>query len=93
MVKEYLVKIKSLIDWLAYVGDHVSARDHLDAILDGLPQAYDPIISIIERKDDVTVEEAEALLIRQEIRLQCYCKQNENDVASVLITQAPVQQS
>lgn len=94
-VKEYLAKIKSLVDSLSSVGDPVSSRDHLDAILDGLPQTYDSIISIIESRfdDDVSVEEAEALLLGQEIRLQRYRKQNANDSATVLLTQAPAPQS
>lgn len=64
-VKEYLAKIKSLVDALAAVGSPVSAKDHLDAILDALPQEYDQIISIVESRfdDDVTVEEAESLLL------------------------------
>lgn len=93
-VKEYLAKVKSLVDSLASIGDSVSSRDHLDAILDGLPQAYDPIISIIESRfdDDVSVEEAEALLLGQEIRLQRYRKQSSTDSATVLLTQTQTQQ-
>lgn len=49
-VKEYLAKIKTLVDLLAAVGDLVFSRDHLDAILDGLPHEYDPIIPIVESR-------------------------------------------
>lgn len=71
-VKEYLAKIKTLVDSLAAVGSPVTAKDHLDSILDGLPQDYDQIISIVESRfdDEFTVEEAESLLLAQEVRLQ-----------------------
>lgn len=92
-MKEYLAKIKSLVDSLASVGDPVLSHDHLDAILDGLPQEYDPIISIIESRfdDEATVAEAEALLLGQEVRLQRYRKQNSTDSASVLLTHTTTQ--
>lgn len=52
-MKEYLAKIKAPVDSLASIGDPVSSRDHLDAILDGLPQEYDPISGESEKEREI----------------------------------------
>lgn len=49
-VPEFLALIKALVDSLASVGDLVSSKEHLDVILEGLPQDYDSVVSIIESK-------------------------------------------
>lgn len=78
-VKEYLAhlaQIKTLIDSLASVGYPVLPQDHLDTILEGLPQD-DSIISIVESKfdDSISIREAETSILAQEVHLQCCCKQ------------------
>lgn len=75
-VKEYLAKIKTLTDSLASVGYPVLLQDHLDTILEGLPQEDDSIISIVESKfdDSISIGEAETSILAQ-VHLQCCCKQ------------------
>lgn len=89
-ITEFLARIKALADCLASVGDPVSSKEHLDVILEGLPQDYDSMISIIESKfDDATpMEEAEALLLAQEMLIQRYRKNTLQDLPSVNLTQS-----
>lgn len=51
-VEEYLVRIKALVDVLASVGDPVPDQQHIDVILEGLPQDFASVISVIESKFD-----------------------------------------
>ena len=54
----YLLDINRVIDSLAAVGSKVSIEDHLEAILDGLPEEYDSFItSVTSRLDPYTVED------------------------------------
>jgi len=65
----YLLDIKRFIDSLTVVGSNVSTEDHLEAILDGLPEEYDSFItSVTSRLDPYTIEDIEALLLAQEER-------------------------
>ena len=43
-VKDYLLKIKSLIDQLVSVRYIVTTKDHIDAIFDGLSFEYDTFV-------------------------------------------------
>ena len=48
---------------LASVGSPISLQEHIDAILEGLPQDYLSVISVIESKfHPLPIEEVEALL-------------------------------
>lgn len=89
-VDDYLVQIKALIDVLASIGDPVPDQQHIDVILEGLPQDFASVISVIESKfDSVQLEEVEALLLAHEIRSNKYKKQLQMEVAaSVNLTQA-----
>ena len=61
--------IKRVIDSLAAVDSNVSTEDHLEVILDGLPEEYDSFItSVTSRLDPYTVDDIEALLLAQEER-------------------------
>ena len=65
----YLLDIKWVVDSLATVGSNVSTEDHLEAILNGLPEEYDSFItSVTSRLDPYTIEDIEALLLAQEER-------------------------
>ncbi|KAK5843252.1 hypothetical protein PVK06_005703 [Gossypium arboreum] len=46
-MKEFLMKIKSYCDNLASCGEIISEREHVTAILNGLPSEYESVISII----------------------------------------------
>jgi len=72
---EYLLRIKCLVDALNTCGDPVLPHEHLDAILEGLPKDYGPVISVIESKfDPLPIHEVEALLLAHESRSQKFQK-------------------
>ncbi|KAJ1421845.1 gag-polypeptide of LTR copia-type [Sesbania bispinosa] len=55
---EYLLQIKEIIDMLAAVGSPLNSEEHIEAILDGLPEEYDSLINtILSRTDPYTFEE------------------------------------
>lgn len=61
------MKIKSIVDSLLDVGDPVSDQDHIDAILEGLPEEYNPFIMVIYgRHGSPSIADIEALLLVQE---------------------------
>jgi len=67
-VTAFLSHIKSLVDSLCSVGDHVSLKEQLDSILEGLPREYDNVIALIDGKiDTTTIEEVEDLSLAQEL--------------------------
>ncbi|MCH81099.1 retrovirus-related Pol polyprotein from transposon TNT 1-94, partial [Trifolium medium] len=66
-IGEYLLRIKSIVNSLIAVGDTVSDRDQVDAILEGLPEDFNSFIMMVySRFDSPTVEDVEALLLLQE---------------------------
>jgi len=67
---EYLHKIKGYVDELAGVGVSVRHEEHVNAIIEGLPLDYAPIVSVIEsKKRTPSIAEIEALLYGHETRL------------------------
>lgn len=67
-VSDFLSHIKELIDALASVGDAATYREHMDAILEGLPRNFDSTIALIEsRLPHITIEEAEGYILVQEL--------------------------
>ncbi|KAL6331208.1 hypothetical protein AAG906_009636 [Vitis piasezkii] len=70
-VVEYLSKIKSCVDSLASIGQILTDKDHIDAILVNLTDEYDAFItSILTRSESYTVEEVESLIMAQEARIE-----------------------
>jgi len=70
---EYLHKIKGYVDELAGVGVPVRHEEHVDAILEGLPSDYAPIVSMIESKKRMpSIAKIEALPYGHETRLVRY---------------------
>jgi len=70
---EYLHKIKSYVDELAGVGVPIRHEEHVDAILEGLPSDYAPVVSVIEsKKHTPSIAEIETLLYGHETRLVRY---------------------
>lgn len=41
-MSEYLLQIKAIVDSLVAIGDPILEQDHIDVILDGLPEEYNP---------------------------------------------------
>ena len=51
-MNQYLLNLKKVMDQLIAVGAHVGTEEDIEAILDGLPSDYSPLItSIISRLD------------------------------------------
>ncbi|MCH90982.1 retrovirus-related Pol polyprotein from transposon TNT 1-94, partial [Trifolium medium] len=96
-VQEYLLRIRLLIDTLISIGDPLPLNQHLDVILEGLPNEFNSVISVIESKfDTIEMNEVEALLLAHEARLDKGKKKTIEDAASINIAQttpneAPVQ--
>ena len=89
-VQEYLLRNRNLIDNLASIGDPVPITQHLDVILEGLPQEYCPMISVVESKfDAIDIDEVEPLLISHETCLDKFKKKIIDDVASLNLTHTP----
>lgn len=56
-MNEYLLKVKNTMDRLASV-DTLSDSDHIEFILNGLPENYDTfIVSVKSRSESYSVEE------------------------------------
>uniref|UniRef100_A0A803NTT0 Retrovirus-related Pol polyprotein from transposon TNT 1-94 n=1 Tax=Cannabis sativa TaxID=3483 RepID=A0A803NTT0_CANSA len=69
-LKDYLLKIKSIIDTLTSIGHPTFAQDHIDAIFNGLPAYYNVFISLVNtRTEAYSVPKIEALLMAQEVQL------------------------
>lgn len=63
-MNEYLLKVKSVVDFLAAVGNPIPMNDYIEAIFDGLPDEYDSIVTtVISKTEAYTVDEIEALLL------------------------------
>jgi len=63
----FLLDIKKTVDTLAAIGTPITVEDHIEAILDSLPEDYDYFITFVTSKlDAYTVEDIEALLLAQE---------------------------
>ena len=93
-VQEYLLRIRNLVDNLASIGDPIPMNQHLDVILEGLPQEYSPVISDVESKFEVIdIDEVESLLIAHETRLDKFKKKTIDDVASLNLTHASASES
>ena len=87
-MNEYLLKIRGFVDLLALVGVNLSVKDHIDAIIDGLPSEYDTFfLTINSRTEDYSVEEIESLLLAQEARIEKHSKRLDSETTSINITQ------
>lgn len=72
-ISSYLYDIKNAVNMLAAIGAPVSIADHIDIILEGLPEEYNAFITAVtSRTDPYTITEIEALLFAQEDRFTRY---------------------
>ncbi|KAL9314491.1 hypothetical protein ACSQ67_019943 [Phaseolus vulgaris] len=66
-VTEYVSRVTSLISALVGLGDEVSEHEHVEAILEGLPEEYESLRAIIRaRSEHATVSHLESLMLIQE---------------------------
>nr|KYP56410.1 hypothetical protein KK1_002649 [Cajanus cajan] len=78
-INQYLLEIKKIVNTLAAIGPALNTVEHIDAILDGLSEEYDPFITfVLTRTEEYSVEQIEALLMAQEERLEKH-KRSEGD--------------
>jgi histone deacetylase 1/2 len=87
-VNEYLLRIKTIINSLVAVGDIVSEQEHVDAILEGLPEEFNSFVMMIySRFESPTVEDVEALLLLQEVQFEKFKQELSNHSASANLAQ------
>lgn len=85
-VTQYLLNIQGLMNSLNAIGEPISSREHLDIILEGLPQDYESTISIIcGRFGPVSISEVETILIGHE---SCLTRFNKLAIASTNVATA-----
>nr|KYP59280.1 hypothetical protein KK1_014712 [Cajanus cajan] len=76
-MRDFLTQIKNIADELVGVGSAVSLEEYVDAVLEGLPQEYAPVVSVIESKFVTPpIAEVEALLLAHESRANRFRKQS-----------------
>ncbi|MCI12591.1 retrovirus-related Pol polyprotein from transposon TNT 1-99, partial [Trifolium medium] len=69
-ISEYVLRIKAIVDSLIAIGDPISDQEHADAILEGLPEEFNPFVMMIySRPDSLAISDIEALLLVQEAQL------------------------
>lgn len=69
-ISEFLAKIKHISDSLTSIGESVSLQDQLDVILEGLPNEFESLVTLINSKIEwFDLEEIRALLLAHEQRL------------------------
>nr|KYP67572.1 Retrovirus-related Pol polyprotein from transposon TNT 1-94 [Cajanus cajan] len=76
-ISDYVLRIQTLVDALTAIGDSISVKEHLDIILEGLPEEYESTVSlslISSRFDLLSIEEVETLLLGHESRLEKFKK-------------------
>jgi len=65
-MREFLGQIKNIVDELDGIGCPVKPYEYVDVILEGLPQDYTPVISLIESKFETSPTiEVKALLAHE----------------------------
>ncbi|MCH94884.1 retrovirus-related Pol polyprotein from transposon TNT 1-94, partial [Trifolium medium] len=76
-ISEFLLRIQVLIDSLYAIGEPISPKEHLDVILEGLPQEYESTISLISgRFGSISIVEVKTLLLGHESRLERFRKKS-----------------
>src|ERR1044072_1249190 len=96
-MSEFLNRIKTIVNSLFTMGESVSYREHLEAILDGLPPDYNSLVTIIKnnRSNPYSISDAGAMLITHESLLEKQSKksQSESSLIQVNVAQAPISSS
>jgi len=78
-ISVYILEIKKIVDSLCAAGVSISEEEHIEHILDGLSEEYDPFVTtILSCHEPYTVEEIEALLLDQEERLERHQQVNSS---------------
>lgn len=79
-VSDFLSAIQNIVDSLIAIGDPISVEEHIDIIIEGLPENYDSSIVFITNKLDLpSIDEIETVLAH-ESQIEKFRKKN---VASI----------
>lgn len=88
-ISDYVLRIKALADSLLAIGDPISEQDHIDIILDGLPEEYNSFVKMVYGRPGVmTISDIEALLLVQEAQLDKFRQELAISNASVNVAQS-----
>ena len=64
---DYILKLKTLVDNLAAIGEPVTNRDHILQLLGGLGADYNSIVaSLTTREDEVSLHSVHTILLTHE---------------------------
>jgi len=70
-ISVYLHDIKKADNMLAAIGSPITTEDHIESILEGLPEEYNAfIVAVTSRTDPYSINEIESILIAQEEQFQ-----------------------
>src|ERR1044072_1460448 len=62
-MSEFLNRIKTIVNTLFTMGESITYREHLEAILEGLPSDYNALVTIIKNNRGAPYSDAGAMLI------------------------------
>ncbi|XP_019430758.1 PREDICTED: uncharacterized protein LOC109338080 [Lupinus angustifolius] len=89
-ISEYFHKIKNLVDALVFIGAPISTSEHIDYILDGLNEEFQPLVTSIETKDDPpTLHSLQSFVLTFEARMEKNKSKVLADALSANIVVAP----
>lgn len=92
-MSEYLLRIKTIVDSLVAVGDSISDQDHIDSILDGLPEEFNPFVMMIYGRIEPPMIHLKALLLVQEAQFEKYKQDLGTSFISMNVAQGPSNQN
>ena len=80
---EYILKLKSLADNLATIGEPVTDRDQILQLLGGLGANYNSIVAFLTaREDEMSLHSVHSILLTHEQRLSFHNSVAEDNVIS-----------
>lgn len=89
-INEYLLRIKAIVDQLIAAGDTLSDQEHIDVVLDGLPEEYNSFVMMIyARSDSPSISDIESLLLLQEAQFDKFKQELSAGTVSANIAQGP----
>lgn len=85
-ISEYLLWVQTLIDSLSYIRELIPTNEHVDLILDGLPNEFESLVMLISCGfEPLTIDEVETLLLAHETRIE---KSHKKLIASINLIEA-----
>lgn len=72
-ISKFMLQIRSIGNYLMAISDPISKYDHIDSILQGSPEEYNPsIMRVIVKTDPIDIYDMEGLWYIQKIQLEKY---------------------